>query len=83
MAEYETVTGVGAIPFTSEFAPAPSGIMIDLQMIGSSDPKTTITQFVDVAQIGRAGFTIGPNQIVKDPGARLVTVKIGENKRSF
>jgi RHS repeat-associated protein len=83
VSESVTVLG-GDTPFTSPTLPEPaSGIMIDLQMIGSSDPKTTLTQFVEVVQPGRAVFLIGPNQILKDPGAALVTVKIGEPKRTF
>jgi RHS repeat-associated protein len=74
----------GQMPGVSGFAEAPAGgVMIDMHMIGSSDPKTKITQFVDVSQIGKGGFTFGPHTVVKDPGAKLITVTLGPKNRSF
>lgn len=82
----ETVHVVsGDIPLISnDFVKAPPGrVMIDMQQIGSSDRKTTITQFVDVAQIGKGGFTFGPHRVVKDPTAKLITITLGPKNRSF
>jgi RHS repeat-associated protein len=75
----------GEPPFISD-KPAPTpkgGVFIDVQALSSGKPTTTIQQKVFVGQFPRSGgpattiFRTAVNEIVKNPSAGTVSVKIG------
>jgi RHS repeat-associated protein len=79
----------GEAPFISD-KPAPTpkgGVFIDVQSLSSGKPTTTIQQAVFVGQFPHSGgpattiFRTAVNEIVKNPSAGTVSVKIGTTSK--
>jgi RHS repeat-associated protein len=79
----------GEKPDTSD-RPAPTpkgGVFIDVQALSSGKPTTTIQQAVFVGQFPRSGaaattiFRTAINEIVKNPSAGTISVKIGSTTK--
>ena len=73
---------------TDKPAPTPKGgVFIDVQLLASGQPTTTIQQAVFVGQFPRSGgaatsvFRTGVTEITKNADTRTVSVKLGPTQR--
>jgi RHS repeat-associated protein len=86
----ETVTLVRGDPpvISDKAAPTPpGGVFIDVQSLQTGKPITEVNQQVFVAQLSRVTgtpntvFRTGVNNIIKDPVAKTVSVKLGKTMK--